>query len=455
MNAYFYFMSAFVLCLIVYPLFDFLCKFFIFPRKGDNSYFRDKFGRIQIFHGANVCNASKTSEDMLPWHTEKEYRLFKEHGFNVIRFLIFWEAIEPEKGNYNLEYIAKVKGHIEILNNLGINVVLDIHQDLFNKKFGGNGFPDWALPEKEYKFNPQKEWYKNYFQKAVLKSYSNFWKSHDLKQSYIKMVAFVHEQFKGYPNILGIDVMNEPFPTIPFIARHERVHLTGLYYAIQVEISGKKDKIPLFFEPAIHTSAGIPTYIMLFGGKNLRRFIPHYYPPFCHNKGTYSILDNVLMKIGLRAKAREAQMFSSPFFIGEFGVSKNVKNRFNAIYDFLNISDKLSMSWTWYPYDKEFYSTHGMLDDSGNPNQVMNILSRPFPHYISGTDPVFYNKGDTFCLEYNSKCDIEAPTEIYIPGIINSVNTNTSYTSNSEPQSIHKFYNVQKGKQVIEISWRS
>jgi hypothetical protein len=61
----------------------------------NSDFFHDDVGRIQIYHGVNICNYSKWSKDRLPWHTIKEYKLLKESGFNLVRFLIYWDAIEP------------------------------------------------------------------------------------------------------------------------------------------------------------------------------------------------------------------------------------------------------------------------------------------------------------------------------------------------------------------------
>jgi len=265
MISYLYFFAALIVLVVIVPGIRFVQRSFRVPKKGESNYFRDSHGRIQIFRGVNVCNASKNSEDMLPWHTEKEYRMLKEHGFNVVRFLVFWEAIEPEEDKYDEDYISKLKDHIKILNGLGISVIIDIHQDLFNKKFGGNGFPDWALPSNLPKYTPQSPWYMNYFQKAVIASYKNFWKSEKLQQKYVDMVVYLHEKIKELPNILGIDIMNEPYPTLPFIFSFEKNRLSHLYQDIQMSLPNE-NRLPLFFEPAIQSSLGLPSYVKCFGG---------------------------------------------------------------------------------------------------------------------------------------------------------------------------------------------
>lgn len=454
MISYLYFFAAFLFLVFVLPCIRFVQKFFWVPKKGETKYFRDSQDRIKIYRGVNVCNASKDSEDMLPWHTEKEYRMLKEHGFNVVRFLVFWEAIEPEENKYDESYMSKLKEHIKILNDLDISVIIDIHQDVFNKKFTGNGFPDWALPKNLPKFTQQRVWYMNYTQKAVIASYKNFWKSEKLQQKYVDMVVYLHEQVKEFPNILGIDLMNEPFPTLPFIFSFEKNKLSKLYLSIQTELQYKKNRLPLFFEPAIQTSAGLPSYVKCFGALSFKRYIPHYYSPFCHNKGEYRAIDKWLMKIALNAKARESQLLGSPFIIGEFGYGYNVGNRVAAIKDFMKIADTHAMSWTWYTYDRESDSTQGLLSDDGEPNAIMAVLSKPFPYSIAGSDPVFYYDGYKFYLEYEGDPEIKAPTEIYIPGLLGDVKTNTSFDLSSVSSGILKFYNIEQGKQRIEISWR-
>ena len=37
-------------------------------------------------------------------------------------------------------------------NKHGIYVLLDAHQDLFNRKFCGEGFPDWAINRTNFPF---------------------------------------------------------------------------------------------------------------------------------------------------------------------------------------------------------------------------------------------------------------------------------------------------------------
>jgi len=455
LTEYSLFISGFFIFILVIPFLSFIYKFIRSPKKERTKYFHDKEERILFFHGVNICNSSKWAIDNLPWHKLEDYKKLKKHGFNLARFLIYWEAFEPEKGKYNLNYIRKVKEHIAILNDLGISVILDVHQDLYNGKFLGNGFPNWTLPKEKYPFKAKKIWYKNYLQKAVRKSYEHFWGSISLKKSYTNMLMHLQEQFINVPNIIGIDVMNEPFPTLPRFFEFEKKVLAEFYQYIELTRSLKSYRIPFFYEPAIWGSTGIPSLLIKNVYTHWRNFIPHYYPPFCHDIGTYNIIDKWLMKLAIKSKAREAQIIKSPFIIGEFGLSASIKNKVNSINDFSNLADKYHMSWLWWSYDKEEHSAYGLLDTNGNPNATMKELTRAYPQKIAGLNPVFHNNKNTFYIEYTCDTSSIFSTDIFIPGKVCSITTNTTHTSeDTYTDGILQFYQKIPGKQIIEIVWQ-
>jgi len=451
------FFACFLFLIVVLPALVFLYECVWSPKKGRTKYFRDKDERILFFHGVNICNSSKWATDRLPWHKKEDYQKLKDHGFNLVRFLVFWEAIEPEPSKYDLEYIKKVREHISILNDLGISVLLDVHQDLYNKKFSGNGFPDWTLPKEETPFKHQEPWYKNYTQKAVQNSYKHFWNDSPLKMRYTNMLIYLQEQFENTPNVIGIDVMNEPFPTLPRLFNFEKKVLAEFYqYIVERSRASNCSKIPFFFEPGVWCSTGIPTQFNEGIFTPWRNFIPHYYPPLCHNKGVNGPISKWLMKVGIRAKAREAQNMGSPYILGEFGLGVGVKNRLDGIKDFLNLANKYNMSWMWWSFDKEEHSTQGMLDATGNPNEVMKALTQAYPQKVAGFDPVFRNEGNTFYLEYTSDKISDFPTEVYVPGTVVEIKSNTTVVQEITPIGrIVEFYHLVPGKQTIEIKWQS
>jgi hypothetical protein len=75
----------------------------------------------------------------------------------MIRACIFWESIEPTRGCYNDDYIRDLRDFIKAAFDHGfppphphqppsLITLVDFHQDLYSRRLGGSGFPDWALP---------------------------------------------------------------------------------------------------------------------------------------------------------------------------------------------------------------------------------------------------------------------------------------------------------------------
>ena len=136
----------------------------------DSKWFRDSHGSYLLFRGVNFASRSKLppylpiapidTKNLNQLDLEKEIELssseldlLKHLGFNIVRLLISWKAIEP-RPNPNLdeeilpegrEYLTAVGQIIDELYSRGLYVILDFHQDIAHEIFGGDGFPDWAL----------------------------------------------------------------------------------------------------------------------------------------------------------------------------------------------------------------------------------------------------------------------------------------------------------------------
>ena len=80
----------------------------------------------------------------------EDAQLLASMGYNTIRLGVLWAGLEPTKGEYNMTYVEKVVEIVDIAGQHGLHPVLDMHQDVFNRKYCGNGVPDWvAQPDKE------------------------------------------------------------------------------------------------------------------------------------------------------------------------------------------------------------------------------------------------------------------------------------------------------------------
>jgi Cellulase (glycosyl hydrolase family 5) len=70
----------------------------------------------------------------------------KRFGYNTIRYIFTWEAIEHEcPGKYDEEWIAHTIDILRVAKEYGFYIFLDPHQDVWSRFSGGSGSPMWTL----------------------------------------------------------------------------------------------------------------------------------------------------------------------------------------------------------------------------------------------------------------------------------------------------------------------
>ena len=75
----------------------------------DSSIIQDQYGRQLILHGLNTSSGAKYG-DYQPWITEADVeREDTAFGFNFVRYLTSWVAIEPQKGVFDENYINELE----------------------------------------------------------------------------------------------------------------------------------------------------------------------------------------------------------------------------------------------------------------------------------------------------------------------------------------------------------
>jgi endoglycosylceramidase len=371
----------------------------------------DEQQRICVLHGVNVSNFSKSSEGNLPWTDTAEYKWLEQNGFNAVRYVGQWAAMEPVPGTFDDYYFTQTARHIEKMAAAGILVVFDVHQDLYTKKFGGDGFPEWSVRQGKYKFGGVKEpWNLTYTDPAVLASYSNFWHNDTLQDKYLRMIDKVLSFTDTMPNVIGVDVMNEPF--LDLSGSFERNKLTALYYKVQELIKQRAYSKTMFFEPWMGTSTGIASGLRYKAGIPAV-YSPHYYDVFIEARNSYNqLVQRFTMQRAIDIKQREANEFKSALMFGEWGVPEEKYLPF--VDDFLTEMDKHCASWMYWSYDKMQFNEYGIVDTAGVERQIVKSLVRPYPQRIAGRDPKFLNTADTLRLTFTN-IGLDSPTVVFIP----------------------------------------
>ena len=358
-------------------------------------FMEDEHGRIFIPHGINVDNEAKHSgENGIADTCVKSKEYFTNLpllGANLVRHIWQWEGIEPVRNTWNDAYIERKVKRIKWMNEANLPVVVSVHQDLYSQRYSGNGFPDWTVQDTAFPFECQEPWNLNYTQPAVIKCYTDFWKSNDLKMAYLMMLEKLIHVVDTIPNVIGIDVMNEPF--LALVRNFESKIYTEFLYECERLFIGKRVK--LFYEPWMGTSSGIMSCLRFMPEVDAV-YIPHYYDIIVDFKQPYTELNKISMITAVKIKMNEADRMNVPLLFGEWGISPDSDNFDAYRNDFLDVCDNYRIGWIWWPYD-DFAK-----------------LSRVYPQKIAGINPTWKHNKYDFELEFD-KIECAMPTEIYIP----------------------------------------
>ena len=114
-------------------------------------------------------------------------------------------------------YVANLTKTVDLLGRFHIYTILDMHQDVYNEIFEGEGAPDWAVCTNGVQStDPPGRWSLEYGTRAAGIAFSHFWHNNvrgDLQGQYDQVWGDVAHAFRGNHWVLGYDPFNEPFST--------------------------------------------------------------------------------------------------------------------------------------------------------------------------------------------------------------------------------------------------
>ena len=182
----------------------------------ENQRFVDTQNREVILNGINHVVKDPAQNYLYP-DDEQLFQTFREYGFNCIRYGIIWDGLEPEPGVINEEYLQEIDKRVQWAEENGIWLILDMHQDLFSRKFS-DGAPLWATLDQEKPHQTGAIWSDAYLMSpAVQQAFDSFWQNAPaedgvgIQDHYIQVWKVLADRYKNSPAVAGFDVMNEPF----------------------------------------------------------------------------------------------------------------------------------------------------------------------------------------------------------------------------------------------------
>ncbi len=371
----------------------------------------DQSGRVIILRGVNL--AYKKAPFYPPDLSYEDLWALKQWGFSVIRLAIFWEAIEPEPGQYNLAYLVQIQRIIDWAAQCGIYVLVDMHQDLFSVAFGGVGAPRWAVRDRGLTFRPTTQhWALNYYSGAVSAAFEEFWQDPQLQRSFAETWRVVIRSVGQSSNVLGFDLFNEPWSgPSPLPASFERRVLTGFYLRLMTELLPDNPDRLFTVGSAFLVGAGAP------GGLGPLPGIPNVGYAF----HAYALTQRVMIQ------ARDRVISNGwTSLLGEFGASDDLK----ALETITAQADCFNLGWCYWTYCSGPKPTildeptgepeQLLLQADGTPRPKIQYLARIYALALAGTPQKMHYEPRTgrFYLFWHPDPALDVPTHIVIPSYV-------------------------------------
>ncbi len=349
----------------------------------DGPRIRDPQGRHRILHGINISNDVKRPP-YDSWAQEEDYARLQDWGFSAIRLLTGWAALMPAEGVIDEEYLDRYEARVDLAEQHGLAVIVDMHQDVFGEGFGGNGGPLWACDQALYdSFEPQTPWYMGYFEPEVQECYDRFWSDEALQDRFIEAFVAVAERVAEREHVVGFDLYNEPSQgTTPQDEFHADV-LQPFYERVMDALADVAPGKLFFVEPLTNVQFAIEPAFVPFDRSGVV-YAPHYYHPGVHDWGSWDGNPEP-MRLVLDSYVLTAERLDVPWLMGELGgltASTNFEAYMRTLYELLDARGVGSTYWEYSKNDGGFSPLNG--DGSEKPHLV-DVFARAYPKSATGT----------------------------------------------------------------------
>lgn len=482
-------------------------------------FLQDAYGRNLIMHGVNaVYKAYPYDFTTTPGQRNSlaaaDAAEMASLGFDVVRLGIIWKGLEPgavedyrqpaTRADGNLpaictegivrgggsagpgggasqydqttlaDYLAQLKATVDVLASHGIYSLVDMHQDVYNEHFGGEGAPDWAVCTNGLPATNTGNWSANYFQPAVGAAFKHFWNNDvvgGLQQNYDYVWHQVASYLANDHGVIGYDVFNEPFSTeiatppgvgnAAFDAQLECFYTGRRHPGRQsqthapvvcpptdpaVGAIGSIERADpnhlVFYEPDVANDFGAANWIgpmpyprLVLGFHDYclasagQVYYDFYGSPACSTP-EQTVMSN---ESSARASAASRYQPGGPaWFMSEFGAGENTTD-LTRVADLANHNLLGWTYWQWKQYgDPTGGSTEGLvtsnapcsspqcrqsnLPDTVDPIKA-RVLVQPYAQAVAGTPTSTSYDPSTrvFHLTYRPRSSVTAPTIVFVP----------------------------------------
>ena len=381
-----------------------------------DGFLHDADGRAIIMRGVNLAGRNKNAPYLDDKQPADYTRVRAEWGFNAIRFLMTWSAIEPQPGVYDDAYLDRVAERLAWAREAGLQVVLDMHQDIYGEGFNFDGAPRWTCDEARYAaFVPRDPWFVSAQDPNVIACVDDFYARTDLQDHFTDAWRHVAVRFAAEPAVVGFDALNEPHWGSSPIFSFEKDTLAPFYERVVSSVRAAAPHWVAFLEPSAARNGGLATSLTKFPFDDVM-YAPHSYDVMAESGNGFDPARAQAIHDHVTDLALDATNLDAGLWIGEYGgnpANPGIVDYMTAQYD---AAGSVAASTMYWAYDKG--GGYSLLDADGNERPaLLGVLVRPYPARVAGrpTSYAFDAATKTFTLELVPDSSISAPTTIIIP----------------------------------------
>jgi endoglycosylceramidase len=416
------------------------------PLGHSGRWITDAGGRVVILHGVNMVFKRPPYYPAAAGFGDDDAAFLERNGFNTVRLGLIYKGVEPEPGAYDDAYLDQIASTERTLARHGVYSLLDFHQDLYNERFQGEGWPDWAVQDDGLAAEPAVGFPGNYLAMPALnRAFDHFWANDPgpgavgLQDRYAAALTHTAGRFIGAKHVLGYDLMNEPWPGSVYPTCLSPVgcplfDMTSLTQFTKRAIAGIRAADPQklsWYEPLLTFDFGAQTSLGQSGDARAGMSFHDYCLPGAFGGPTGDVCQTFEDLPFQNADSR-AQRTGDALLLTEFGATDDLATIERIIDD----ADRHMVGWQYWHYcgcddpTTQAATQQAVVNDASQPpvgdnvrDAKLGVLSRPYPQAVAGT-PLSYGidpSADRFGLTYSTVgpgakvFGPSARTEIFVP----------------------------------------
>jgi endoglycosylceramidase len=368
----------------------------------------DARGHVVVLHGLNMVSKLPPYAPDSTGFGDDDAAFLAAEGFNTVRVGVIYKAVEPQPGVYDDAYLQRIENTVDILGRHGIVSLIDFHQDLYNERFQGEGWPDWAVQDDGLPAEPKAGFPGNYLgMPALQRAFDHFWANDPgpggvgLQDRYAAAWRHVAARFADNPGVLGYDLLNEPWPGTawqqcanPAGCPEFDARMSAFVARTLGAIRQADPDTLVFYEPQVLFNNGADTHLADTGDARTAMSFHDYCLTAAEGNGGYGNCGQSDDLVFANANKR-AETTGDALLLTEFGAT----DARDVLLGVLERADRAMVGWQeWHYCGCADPTTSGPGDKQAivrDPNKppagdnvvkgTLDTIVRPYPQVVSGT----------------------------------------------------------------------